>query len=400
MQPFNFGEAAVQGYQSGLQITQKADQFQKTLEQSEETAKASQAIEALKMEVLNKQLKQADNKLEFEKKAEYDKNLRDIQATSEKNWIKVDPRNPYVMRLGPKALVTHKDLFNTSGAIRPEGDYLPDDLMKQIQGEMLLDKQLEHDTILMKSAILFGQEKDRLKNLPTITANAIGEALNAIKDPAIISTTVNKREPTASGWMGTLGNMVEDIYAPVKTSMLGDRFTGLGKRTLGSDTDKFTRENSVVAEPASLKQALDETARLYGTASTILGQFPENAKELNTNVNLVGTRSKMWELMQRAQSQGIDDNGLQPFTKAVMNQLNSQYSSLLTKYEMKTENMKQIERGKFRKDSEKEALQKSLDAIDASRGGRDHLEQFNNLFSGQAFDPSLAIRQGSFADQF
>jgi len=392
--PFDFGEQFSSGFDTGVR-TQTA---QNAMEAQEEQAKAQQALEGLKMDVLNKQIKQSDDRLQFEKKTEYDRDLRERVKDVSDSFFPVDPNNKYVRQLGQGALLTHKDIFSTTGVPVKEGVYVTK------QGQNQIDKMMDYDRMnQMQIDIenrLAAREKAKaaLEAQPREEVKGFTSELDNIGEPSYSIQDVTRfQEPKPKGIIASVlaaalpSFKAYDENAKNEFSVRGDMFSPSFNISWPEVYGKNVTQKEPVADPKSMGAVLDKTADLFSRESSFVSDNPD----YNENPTFTGTRQKMWSLMQAATATG-KDIPTSPTTQRIMNTLQNQYLSLYANYKEGTRQLKMQRENELKSKSMQDQIPDALKEIDSQRTD----EQFDNLFSGLPFDPNLGVKTRPINRQF
>lgn len=322
MPPYNFGDVFVQSFQQGQKTAQDETQFQQTkalesqklAEQASEHAQAisleekkmkmTQALEALKMDALNRQI-------DIQQKELVERSRQNSTAAIDefnKSWIGIDPTNPYVK--GQK-LRTADELRQLHPGVKiPEGQYLDAQSMQGILGLMQIDRARAAE-----------EAKIAKQNLPYMEAEQLNEEFD--REP-LPNQTISKSEPAFPGlWEG-----IKNAFGNVDLSQEGLGRASIGHQLVEGFTKKTGIETTQQIDLPSIKDYLNKQA-------PVIGKILPRAKGENYPMygSKIATYVSIGESLLRVDENGnasLDTSGLTP--KAASNVLYAIASSHKTGY--------------------------------------------------------------------
>lgn len=294
--PSDFGDTFVESYKYGTKIAQDEAQHAKAVAMEEQKLAATKAMEAAKMEALNKQIEIAEQERQDRANYQYDTTQREKRQLFEQSMLSVDPENKYVKQLKIPVFSSEQaakqfDTYATPGKLYIDAQWGP-----AIVAAENIDRQLAANQRMLDKV-----------NAPIKEAELLNEKFDEGGFPQS-KTQTKQVEP---GIFGQIWRGLGKVRIPL------DPFEASEKIEKGTVSEEFMSGfNEPVTEQFEVAPSIDEIKTWLNTKGPIVSNMLPRAKGENfpNYASSIGTYANMAEQLLR-----IDENGTPSFDISGLN---------------------------------------------------------------------------------
>jgi hypothetical protein len=341
---------------SGTKTAQDADQYAQVVAMKEKELAATQAMEGLKMDALNKQIEIAEQTRLDQSKHYYESDLSDRLERKRNTYVQINPNDK---RFGGAPKISGKQVrseFNTPDD--PNGIFVPAPYFELVEREEERNFKLRQEEIQTQPIRDADRILQRLGLVPTLKSNTVEVSRTPIYSKAIegqrVSTFFNQGAPGSFS-----------AQTPISEYTKKDKTAAI--------TPTWDIQTKTELDKTSAAERLNSLATLYQEAGSLVARNSGPKGIAGINEYLAPVHAEVWDLIRKTNGQGdIPYNGN---AQILINTLTDRYKTMKNEWDAKA-SLDRMGAMKIKDDDQRE---QRLAEIDSQYTEENFEEYFRNL---------------------